>query len=67
MITIVMIISILVTMFSDSKYNFLYEVSEPVQISMLVIIAEIGMMLPIILMILKNRNDRNKKKERNNR
>jgi len=57
----VMIISIFVTVFSDSEFDFFHSISEPVQISMLIIIAEIGMMLPIILLILKNRKDKNKK------
>lgn len=62
----VMIISIFVTVFSDSEFDFLHSISEPVQISMLIIIAEIGMMLPIILFILKSRKNKKMKNEKIN-
>ncbi len=55
MISIVLIISIFVTAFSEKEYKFWFSMSEPVMITMLILIAEIGMMLPAMLMILKNK------------
>lgn len=62
MLTIVLIISISVTSFSEREYEFWISMSEPMQITMLILVAEIGIMFPTIILILKNTR-KNRKKE----
>lgn len=53
---IVMIISVLVTIFSESKYESFFSISEPMQISILIIITEISMMVSVLyLKMMKER------------
>ncbi len=49
MVSIALCISIFVTIFSDSQYKFFYTISEPLKIGMLIVIAELGMMLPMFI------------------
>lgn len=51
---IVMFISIFVTIFSKSEYNKIFSISEPVLISMLIIITEISMLLSLLYIKKKN-------------
>lgn len=61
MMSIVLVISIFVTIFSEKEYEFYSSVSEPIQITMLILIAEIGMMLPAMVLIVKNKAVKYKK------
>lgn len=62
MISIVLLISILVTLFSEEDLKFIFSNSEPVQITVLILIAELGTMLSVMTVILAN--NRNKYKRR---
>lgn len=62
MLIVVLAISISVTSLSQKEYEFLFSMSEPMQITMLILIAEIGIMFPTIILILKNTR-KNRKKE----
>lgn len=57
-----MIISVLVTMFSESKYESFFSISEPIQITVLIIITEISIMVSIVYVkMMKERKNRQNK------
>ena len=72
MCLVVMVISVMVTIFSQNEYDIFFDISEPMQISILIIIAEIGTLVAILYlkMIRERKNSKiklkNAKSEREN-